>query len=131
MQLALIPAAGVALASASLIAVTPVAPSASGRQERAVELASSPVTNLDPITEWINTIDGAAVNLGQIGNEILADPLPVLSQVLHNQVGFADTVGTNLASLGDTLGKIVPGTAEGIGSAGQWHSIRAHQRRGE
>lgn len=97
-------AAGVALAGATLIAVNPVAPSASGLQERAVQLASSAAAGLpDPITEWINVIEAASTNLTQIGNEIAADPAPVLSQIITNQLAFSGALDTNLQSVAGAL----------------------------
>ncbi|TDH57730.1 hypothetical protein E2F47_00765 [Mycobacterium eburneum] len=103
-------AAGVALAGASLIAIGPAAPTAAGMQERAVELASAAdliASVPNPVTEWLNVFSGAFTNVTQIGQEILADPLPILTQVLHNQIGFADTLVTNGQSIAGTLGEFL------------------------
>lgn len=49
-----------------------------------------------PIGQWANIVTGAWTNLQQIGGEIQADPLPILAQVIHNQLGFASMAGGDL-----------------------------------
>jgi hypothetical protein len=60
-----------------------------------LNLASLP----GPIGQWGNVITGAWANLQQIGMEIQTDPLPVLAQVVHNQIGFANQAGSDLAQI--------------------------------
>ncbi|ORA74880.1 hypothetical protein BST25_07055 [Mycobacterium heidelbergense] len=126
-------AAGVALVGASLIAVNPVAPTiAADIQEHAVRLTSTIADDLGdltasaatvagsldfdglagaaaaasvpgPIGEWVNVFTQAVSNLQQLGGEITADPFPILAQVLHNQLGFANTLGSNLQAMGAGL----------------------------
>ncbi len=50
-----------------------------------------------PMGQWANVITGAWTNLQQIGAEIQADPLPILAQVVHNQLGFASRAGSDLS----------------------------------
>ncbi len=50
-----------------------------------------------PIGPWANVITGAWTNLQQIGAEMQADPLPILAQVVHNQIGFASRAGSDLS----------------------------------
>ncbi len=50
-----------------------------------------------PISQWANVFTGAWTNLQQIGAEMQADPLPILAQVVHNQLGFASRAGSDLA----------------------------------
>ncbi|MEZ0366416.1 hypothetical protein ACAG26_22320 [Mycobacterium sp. pUA109] len=106
-------AAGIAVAGASLIAINPVAPTVAGMRERAIELTSAAVADTgadliaavpNPVTEWLDVFSGAFTNVTQIGQEILADPVPILTQVLHNQFGFADTLVTNGQSIASALG---------------------------
>ncbi len=52
-----------------------------------------------PIGPWANVFTGAWTNLQQIGMEIQADPLPILAQVVHNQIGFANAAGSDLRQL--------------------------------
>lgn len=126
-------AAGVALVGASLIAVNPVAPTiAADIQEHAVRLTSTIADDLGdltasaatvagsldfdglvgaaaaasvpgPIGEWVNVFTQAVSNLQQLGGEITADPFPILAQVLHNQLGFANALGSNLQTMGSDL----------------------------
>jgi hypothetical protein len=120
-------AAGVAIVGASLIAVNPVGPPVAAIQERAVQLASlgadeigdglgtaaqgipADIATLNPFSEWTNVLGTAFDNVGQIGDQILADPFPILSQSLTNQLGYADTISTSLQAVGQTLDQFVTG----------------------
>ena len=120
-------AAGVAIVGASLIAVNPVGPTVAAVQERAVQLASlgadeigdglgtaaqsipADTATLNPFSEGINVLGTAFDNVGQIGDQILADPFPILSQLLTNQLGYADTISTSLQAVGQTLDQFVTG----------------------
>lgn len=78
--------AGIALVGASVIAVTPVvAPSPDVR-------VALPSVNLsaavDPITPWIETINTATANAGNLIDSWLEAPAPVLQQVIANQLGY-------------------------------------------
>jgi hypothetical protein len=107
-------AAAVALAGAGLIAVNPVAPSSSvmgadfvHRGVRLTTSAADLAAATDPLTEWANVITGAVTNIEQIGGEIQADPLPVLAQVIANQLAFSETIDTNLQSLLSSVNTLV------------------------
>jgi hypothetical protein len=52
-----------------------------------------------PIGPWANVFTGAWTNLQQIGAEMQANPLPILGQVLHNQLGFASRAGSDLQTM--------------------------------
>ncbi|MEY8014984.1 hypothetical protein [Mycobacterium servetii] len=56
---------------------------------------------VNPIVEWLNVFETAGSNLQSIADTWLADPFPVLAQVASNQIGFADTLGSNLQTLGN------------------------------
>lgn len=56
---------------------------------------------VNPIVEWLNVFQTAGSNLQSIADTWLADPFPVLAQVASNQIGFADTLGSNLQTLGN------------------------------
>jgi hypothetical protein len=103
-------AAGIAVTGASLIAVNPVAPiasnSASEIVHRAVQLTSADAA-ADLTFGWDTVVTDAVTNLQQIGGEIQADPLPVLAQVIANQLAFSDTLDTNLQSLGTGLNTLI------------------------
>lgn len=110
-------ALGVAIASAGLIAVNPIAPVGSAGlavgsnlAHRAVRLSTAAAdlaSATDPLTEWSNVITAALTNIQQIGGEMQADPLPVLAQVIANQLAFTDTIDTNLQSLLSTVNTLV------------------------
>jgi len=56
---------------------------------------------VNPIVEWLNVFETAGSNLQAIAQNWFADPFPVLAQVASNQIGFADTFGSNLQTLGN------------------------------
>lgn len=56
---------------------------------------------VNPLVEWLNVFQTAGSNLQGIADAWLADPYPVLAQVASNQIGFADTLGSNLQTLGN------------------------------
>jgi hypothetical protein len=65
-----------------------------------LDLSSLP----SPITAYLDLFDSTFTNLGAIGNDLLANPLPVLQQIITNQLGFANTIGAGLQSVGSALG---------------------------
>jgi hypothetical protein len=87
--------AGIALVGASVIAVCPLAPqmpdvNLPSVHSAAVELAAlaSPVVN--PIDQWTQVVQAAITNLGALGQQLAADPDPILQQIQANQ--SADSV---------------------------------------
>ncbi|MEZ0365748.1 hypothetical protein ACAG26_18875 [Mycobacterium sp. pUA109] len=104
MQLALRPwvTAGVVLTGASMIAVTPLATSLPEVQVPSIQLTSLvddvgdalSLASLDPITPWINVFGDAFNNVSTIATDWLADPFPLLTQVLTNQLGYGQTLVT-------------------------------------
>ena len=97
--------AGVALMGAGVIAVTPIAPSTTpdlhlpALHSSAVQLAAQ--TN--PITQWEQIIAKSAQNTERIVTGVLADPIPVLGQVVKNQIA---SVGTLAGALGDYVSQV-------------------------
>jgi hypothetical protein len=86
--------AGIAVVGASVIAVCPLAPQMPdvhlpSVQSAAVELASAvsaiaaPVVS--PIEQWTQVVQAAITNLGALGQQLAADPDPILKQILANQ----------------------------------------------
>jgi hypothetical protein len=77
--------AGIALVGASVIAITPVTPSANGQiTEAAVRLAAS----ADPVTTWLDVFDKAETNFAALADTWLEAPAPILQQVVANQLGY-------------------------------------------
>jgi len=117
-------AAGVAVLGASLIAANPVAPNISADiQERAVRLAGSVTSDIadvttnaataaaaaatNPITLWSDVLTTALNNTETLASDWLADPFPIMAQVIHNQLGFAQTIGGSLQSMNSTLLNVI------------------------
>jgi hypothetical protein len=65
---------------------------------------------VNPIVEWLNVFETAGSNLQAIAQNWFADPFPVLGQVLSNQVGYADVMGSNLSALVTDLNTLVTQT---------------------
>lgn len=88
-------AVGLVLAGATLVAVAPAMPALPGMQERAVQLAST--------TDWETVFTDAFQNVQQIGQEIAADPSPVLTQIMENQATYGQTIDTALQDVATGL----------------------------
>ena len=88
---------GVALAGASVIALSPVVVTNSDTIIAAVPTSSAAVeltAAVNPITAWVDVFASAAENAGSIGNAVLQDPAPLLRQLLRNQLGYGETLFT-------------------------------------
>ncbi len=84
--------AGVILASAGLIAITPTAGPALDIQTRAVQLTST--DQPDPITTWADLITNTQTNLSALQAEFSQDPTPILDQIEANQSVYAQDLAT-------------------------------------
>jgi hypothetical protein len=91
--------AGIALVGASVIAVCPLAPSMPhdihlpSVQSAAVELAALAAPVANPVEQWAQVIQTAVANLGQLGQQLAADPAPILQQIIANQSANAAILG--------------------------------------
>lgn len=98
--------AGVAIVGASVIAVTPIAPppNLEARSPQissaAVELTAASYVDVDPIAYWGEVLATTQANVTALVGAASADPFPVLNQVIANQAGYANTIGTALSSGG-------------------------------
>ncbi|MGW4098709.1 hypothetical protein [Mycobacterium sp. NPDC004974] len=114
-------AAGVALVSASAIALTPISAipadlPAPAIQSTAVQLTAS----IDPLDAWVKLFTNTGVSATTLAEQILADPAPILSQMLHNGAGYAQTIGTIVQGMGNGVVqwvKDVPMYADGVKAA--------------
>lgn len=85
--------AGVVLASAGLIAATPVTPHLTDVQARAVQLTAA----FDDLVNPYSTLfENTWTNLEAIGTEWAAHPAPFLTQALQNQAGFGQGIAAAL-----------------------------------
>ncbi|MGV0741138.1 hypothetical protein [Mycolicibacterium sp. XJ870] len=108
--------AGIALAGAGMIAVSPISPVTSPLSDVVatphVSSASVELTALtamledpaltDPVTGWLGVFGTAFDNVKQIGNDMSANPMPVLNQVIANQAGYGQLFSTSVQAAADS-----------------------------
>lgn len=120
--------AGVAIVGASIIAATPITAAAPEIQNRAVTLSAAVQTLdlpspadaspfaailgdanpfatplaessfVDPIARWAEVFALTADNAVALANAAMADPFPILRQIIANQTGYAELIGTALST---------------------------------
>lgn len=98
-------AAGVALIGASAIAISPVAPPMPDITVPAVssaEVSLSAAT--DPIQAYVQLVTNTFTNVSTLIGQELADPAPILRQVIDNQIATAVSLGTALQDSAVALG---------------------------
>ena len=111
--------AGIALCGASAIALTPIAPTMPALTEiqaRAVSSAEVALTAAaNPIEQWAQVIQQALVNGGVLAQNWAANPLPILRQLLTNQLGYGEQIAVSLQnSVNALVGYLTPGTSFGL-----------------
>ncbi|OMC35024.1 hypothetical protein A5740_08495 [Mycobacterium sp. GA-1841] len=128
-----------ALVGASAIAVSPMAPPAPDVHLPAVHVSSASVAlsaQANPLELWAEVIGAAFENIDGLGQQVAADPAPILTQIIANQLhsvnvlngaaqttidGFKDAFGTEsflsfTNALKDSLDMIAAGDFEnGLG----------------
>ncbi|OLP01003.1 hypothetical protein BVU76_18045 [Mycolicibacterium porcinum] len=96
--------AGIALAGAGVIAITPVAPPPTGAQ------VSSPAVNLsaavNPIAPWIDVLNNSSTNATGLVDAYFEAPAPILQQVIVNQAAYLGQVLNDPGAIGDVLSGI-------------------------
>jgi hypothetical protein len=100
--------AGIALVGASVIAVCPLAPSMPdihlpSVQSAAVELAALAAPVANPVEQWAQVVQAAVANLGQLGQQLAADPAPILQQIIANQTANAAILGNAAGAAGTAI----------------------------
>lgn len=98
-------ATGVALIGASAIAISPVAPPMPDITVPAVssaEVSLSAAT--DPIQAYVQLVTNTFTNVSTLIGQELADPAPILRQVIDNQIATAVSLGTALQDSAVALG---------------------------
>ena len=91
--------AGVALVGASVIAVSPIAPPAPTIHIAAPHVSSASVdltAVVNPITTWVQVITTALTNAVLLAQDALNPPLPILMQIIANQIGYAQELGAGI-----------------------------------
>ncbi|NOQ59290.1 hypothetical protein [Mycolicibacterium fortuitum] len=117
MQLAIRPytTAGIALVGAGVIAISPLAPPPATMSATTTTVSTTTValtassSFVDPIAYWGDVLELAGTNLSAQFDAAIADPFPVLSQVVENQMGYANLVGTSIATTGERVNAFVNG----------------------
>jgi hypothetical protein len=96
--------AGVALVGASVIAVAPLAPAPphiSLPSVRSAEVALAAAVN--PLEAYLDLLNHTVGNLSSLGQTLLANPAPILQQILKNQFASATDLLAALQSSGSQL----------------------------
>jgi hypothetical protein len=112
--------AGVALLGASVIAISPLAPPMPGAQALQRTVSSVGVelsAAVNPIENWVQVFQKSAANLGAIGQQIAADPAPILSQIVANQIAAFEDLKTRFDSNAGTIKLILDGAPNAIATA--------------
>lgn len=94
--------AGAAMVTAGALVAGPAAQSLPDeiqhRAVQAIELAGLSVT-ASPLTIYPQIVTNTVTNLTALTQAIAADPLPVLSQVARNQLGYANEIGGAITAI--------------------------------
>lgn len=112
--------AGVALVGASVIAISPLAPPISDVHtlQRSVSSVSVELSAaINPIENWVQVFQKSAANLGALGQQFAADPAPILSQVLANQLASLKALQTAYTNDAANLKLIFQGAPGAIETA--------------
>lgn len=109
-------AAGVALVGAGAIAVSPVAPPLPDVHVPAVSTASVNLSAaVDPFEAYVQLITNTVDNVGTLVSTEIADPFPILRQVIANQITSGQGIFAGLQSAGEALGQqLDPSNPDGI-----------------
>src|SRR5690348_273129 len=97
--------AGIAVASAGVIALSPLAvPPPEHQLPAATSVVATRTVDLtafvNPIAAWGDVLTTTVADLGALGQKIAADPFPIVRQVIANQVGYVQEV----ISIGEQMG---------------------------
>lgn len=107
--------AGIALAGAGAIAMSPISPVPRHDAMAApphVASASVALTALadempnpfaaDPLTAWLDVFGATSENLAQMGRDMADHPFPVLQQVIANQAGYGQLLAESIRAAADS-----------------------------
>ena len=107
--------AGIAAVGASAIALTPVAavgPDPALLPHRVGEMAVGLASTIDPFTPWVTTFETALENITRIVSAVAANPLPILQQVVNNQLIYL----SELPDIGTILGQVADNVGNALGA---------------
>lgn len=97
---------GVALIGASAIALSPVVVAPQQVHQPALSASNLETTltaSVDPIGEWVKVLTTTLTNIADLGQQMQADPAPILAQIIANQIDYATITSTALTSAGSAF----------------------------
>lgn len=103
-------AAGVAIIGAGLITTGPSTPAPPNIAAPAVQLAA----DSDFFTLWADVLDRAFTNVTALGTDLVTPPVPVLQQVVVNQVGFLQDFLANPLDIWNIFGQMWGNLVAGV-----------------
>jgi hypothetical protein len=112
--------AGVALAGASAIAITPISPVTAAAPDALMSRAAVSTASVqlsafsNPFTPYVDLVGNTIGNVAYIGNEWLSQPFPFLGQSISNGLGYAEQYVTSM--VGFVKGMSEWATGDGYGS---------------
>lgn len=95
---------GVALVGAGAIAVSPVAPPIPDVAPSTLAVSNLQLSALaNPFEVYGQVLENTIANFGALGERVIADPAPILAQILENQWNSARQLGAAFQSAGESL----------------------------
>lgn len=115
---------GVALAGASVIAISPVVatpvspPGTDTHSAFSVSTADLQLaTTVNPLAAWAEVVSSAYSNVASLSEEVLSDPAPILRQFILNQLSNGEAVvSAGTGAIGGFLEYLSPDNAFGLGA---------------
>ena len=115
---------GVALAGASVIAISPVVATPLSPPDMNTHSAFSVsagdlqlTTTVNPIAAWAEVVTSAYGNVASLGEDVLSDPAPILRQFILNQLSNGETVVSAVTGgINGLLEYLSPENAFGLGA---------------
>ncbi|GFM18282.1 MULTISPECIES: hypothetical protein [Mycobacteriaceae] len=115
---------GVALAGASVIAISPMVaaplspPGTDTHTAFSVSTANVQLaTTVNPLAAWAEVVSSAYGNVASLGEEVLSDPAPILRQFILNQLSNGEAVvSAATGAVGGFLEYLSPDNAFGLGA---------------
>lgn len=97
---------GVAVVGATVVAMSPISPVVPSDAAAAPVAVARPVqlaASVNPVTAYLELIENTVNNVAGLGQSILANPAPILQQVITNQLTNAGALLAGLETLGADL----------------------------
>lgn len=113
---------GAALLTAGAIALSPVVVTPVADHLPALNMSSVATTltsSSNPITVWVDVLNTTFNNIALLGQQVQADPSPILDQFVKNQLANVQTIETALSQAGGGLVAGVTAIPQALLQAGQ------------